>query len=1403
MPVSRTVCLIEPEDDPRFGQEGLTLADFRKDRCYVLLGDPGMGKSTAFEIEALQFYDTEPITARRFIRGDMERSINLTKGPIFIDGLDEVRAGGKDPRTPLDKILGKLTDLRYPRFRISCRSNGWLESGDLKELAFHSGRKSIPVLQLDSLSRRNVEEIITDQRIDATAFIEQTVEHGLGAFLENPQLLDILLKSVDIHGWPQSPTEAFEQACRVLATERNTEYKDAQRGVAKPSQDDILNEAGKLFALMLISGKIGCTETEHDDNSVLYLGTVLGNDRMALKEALNSGLFKGRPKLRGPAHRQYAEFLGARFLDDRISDKGSVTAKRVLSVLLGHDGMPLPDLQGLSSWLASFNSQARKSLISADPISIALYGDASGFNDEERSELLENLEEYIEFTQIAPTRLSLRALVGHQGMSAIKELTSDSVRSTARQRLLHLVLSGFSAGKRIARAERESQRHVLLGIVQDDTWWGDVRCEAIDALNRLLQGSVNHSAALNRLIDDIQGGCLPDEKNNLLGTCLSLLYPRDLSPDEVWRFLDVTPYPRQINAYSQFWAELVEKSRDEDVSKLLDTLCARASAIIPKLADHGLEYIVLELLAKGLEVYGDKQPTREIYRWFELVETELQISQLVPANLRDRLYLGANAEAEDRIRKWLNERQVLQYELIEYGLGKRESIIGQERLDIAIGRKFLGSEAPSGFRSWCIGRAVTLWDTMPKVAEELARWAVLNHQNWGPVLTDEEVAETAQDSPAMRDWNKRRLADKRDSQSKQEVWKKRAAESAQKHKEKLQAELSAIRQQVTELANGRCIPRLLHSLSQNYMDGLAKGHPSEGPIEELKMRLDNDQSLVDATLSGLRSLLNRDDLPSLDEIATQYGKNRLSLFALPFLAGMAEEERMANDPLEHLDEQGRLRALAFYYVERLPEWQYSGPIEATIDSKAEHRPAWYLRALSVCPESVADALVAMHNAQVRRKASPCEYLFAMSQDPVYEQAAVLAVRRMFTVFPTRCTIPQVDSLRAVLWAAIVTKGIPAAGFRDLVLRRLRRRGIDTAQRAHWLCAGLYVARKECLPQLEEFLSEGSEIRALHVFKFFRSNHPRLYNALPLNTWTLGELSRLIRILATQTKRFSPLDSSEVLGYEFELFDGMILVDVLIRSFSNRIEDEAGSVIESLIDDSDLGRWQRELAMAKEAYVRNRRLAKQKVLSVEDIQTTLNGGPPAHAADLSALVLDCLERLAERIRKDSTSDWRQYWHLDKRRPKEPKYEVPDCRDQLLSDLKLMLKPHALDAQAEGKYSDSKSADIRVSAGPDLAIPIEIKRSMNDKLWSAVEKQLVPKYTRAPESDGHGIYVVLWFGSEYIKSPGRGAFAPRTPAELKQQLLERLPADLQTKISIVVIDVSLSGRDAKRLSASTKT
>ena len=130
--VPRTCTEILPEspDLPRESVCG-PLDTFRAAPAYVLLGDPGSGKSTAFGVEAKTLgEDAVLVSARDFLTFGVDNHPEWQGKILFIDGLDEIRVGSDDRRKALDEIRHHLYALGRPRFRISCREADWLGNND-------------------------------------------------------------------------------------------------------------------------------------------------------------------------------------------------------------------------------------------------------------------------------------------------------------------------------------------------------------------------------------------------------------------------------------------------------------------------------------------------------------------------------------------------------------------------------------------------------------------------------------------------------------------------------------------------------------------------------------------------------------------------------------------------------------------------------------------------------------------------------------------------------------------------------------------------------------------------------------------------------------------------------------------------------------------------------------------------------------------------------------------------------------------------------------------------------------------------------------------------------------------------------------------------------------------------
>ena len=1387
-PISRTVNLVEPRNDQRFGQVGLSLQDFDSDRSYVLLGEPGMGKSTEFDVVTRGIDDTHLISARRFIRSNLDRHPEWRTGTIFIDGLDEMRVGGGDPRAVLDKIINGLEALGTPKFRMSCRSANWLGSGDRKELGSLSDSKEIAVLQLNPLNYDGIREIVSQRGQDANTFIQQAREYGMDALLGNPQLLDFLITSIETEGWPDSLLRMLENACRELARERNNEHLDARSSASLQSREAILTAAGRLSAYMLIANKTGWARDYTDDPEILSILDLEGHHDPCLQAAFDSRIFIGSLRYKIPVHRLVAEFLGARYLSTEIQ-KG-LSVRRALSLLMEHNGILLPDLKGLAAWLAALNVEARAILIQDDPSTVAFNGDTRGFSPTERSQLLAKLEQQIHLDSDGPSALALNALTGNEGIPIIQDLTNSPERSQNRQTLVYLLLRGFSQTySHTSASDWRTDHESLMNIVRDHSWQSNVRCEALAALNRILHHTPQRNTILRGILKELQEKHISDEQHDLQGTLLCLIYPNELRPSEIWDYLVAGSTTHYCGGYHHFYSSLVDRANENQIKELLDSLCDRASEAIPKLEDQRLSGIVIQLLAKGLESFGDELCVPELYRWFKLVEFDYSVSQLIPVHT-SRPSLSRYGEANSAIRNWLNQRESVQYSLIEHGLLTEEAKIGSEFPIRKIALKFVGRSAPEGFRSWCLERAVQFWDSNQYVAREFASWSILEQEGWEPLLSDEEILSAVSDIPGLIQWNDQRLKGKTQAELEISEIKKRQEEIRSGYQKRKQEELEIIHQQQTDLAKGQCMPIILDELAHIYFDNPCEDE--NNPQTCLQSYFEGDESLVQATLAGFRSLLDREDLPDLDQITQLYEDGQRSYFALPFLAGIEEAYKASND-LSYLSETGIRRALGFYLTTESPR-QRSLFIDHS--GNRDKFPTWYKQALTCYPEAVADSLVSVHNADVRSQNPPNDHMYEMVSESAYAHVAKLAVPRMFTVFPSRCSARKLESLCLVLWSGIRNNGISTKALQNIVLKRLNRKRMDIGQQAQWLGAGLFANRKIYFPKLINFLSTGEKTRVHHVIDFLVPTKRRLLPLESLNEWNPDEIRQLIQAFG---KRIHPPISREraglVRGDERISRKFRPLFTQWVEELKKRTCDDARKALDILASDASLQAWNREIVCAQERQARYRRAAKHSDLSLEQIQKTLNNGSPANAADLVGLTLDALEKLADDIRNGPANGWRQYWDWDQkpRSPLRPKPEN-DCRDILLSGLAAVLERYQVDAQPEGHYTDDRRADIRISYGSNLAVPIEIKTNSHVDLWRGITDQLVPKYTRDPKSDGYGIYLVLWFGSDrkYMRVVSPNGGIPNKPEELKVLLRKGLDPEISKRIHVIIIDVARSGR-----------
>ncbi len=1341
--VNRTCTEMQEDEQIRQANHSSTqlLSAYENLSAYVLLGDPGAGKTEAFKREAERL-GAEYVTARDLIT--FEDRPEWHDQTLFIDGLDEIRAGTQDARTHFDAIRARLDQLGCPCFRLSCREADWFGSTDQNHLTSVSPDDQVKILHLDPLIEADIDEIlIHDSRVpSAKAFVLEAENRGLSGLLVNPQVLDLLVEAVAGGDWPATKQQTFEMACRTIIREYNQQHIVAKRSQSN-AVDHQLNAAGFLCALQLIAGNAGFSlppaeagRDFPDTNDLAFENSGL------LAEVGRTKLFKSLAGNRvAPIHRHIAEFLAARYLAKRIEQDG-LPVGRVLALITGEDGIVVAELRGLSAWLAAFCKSQRHAIIERDPLGVVLYGDVQKFTREEKRQVLDGLQREAEhFSGFRSWRWATSpfgALATEDMASEFHEILAVADRSETHQALAACVLDAMIHGERLP-----SINDTIYSIVRDSTWRPGLRRQALQVLVHTSKDSPDQ---LKVLLNEINEGKVADAADELAGYLLAELYPQKVTPNDVLQFLHAPSQRNYFGEYLLFWhCQLVDQSADSDVRVLLDELASQLDSLRPIIDDHLFSDLTTGLLARGLNECGASTDFARLYDWLGVGLDKY----------------GSPREGPEKyttsIRSWLEANPDVQKGVLSIGLDKcSASNEFSHCIRKAWGRLFRAGR-PAGFGLWCLEQMQLATN------EQAARYLLQNAVNTicyrigDDDLTLEVIQEIAERKSRDKDWLSGMLVCPLDSE---EGILFRRCPIAEQDEEK-QRWLRVVKSRKAELDEGKVHPHLLHALAVAYFGNFIESK-GDSPLERLRNFLDHDEELVQCVIKGLRRSLERDDIPTVADIIKLDSQRKVHLVGRPFLAGLEELNRISPDCVNRLTDIQIKQAVAFYLVDG-----------------ASEQPGWFKSLLHSHPQLVAEVLTAYVTAAFRSKKEQIAGVYALAYFDEYKSVARLAALEMLKAFPVRSTNQQLSALNLILRAAVCNADIQVLS--TLIEKKIKPGSMNVAQRVSWLAAGVIAAPEKYLQSLADF-TKAQESRVRHLAYFLTARHDQW---LPFDQLPVAALDLLIRRIGGF---FAPyeLDGGGTWSPEMNASE---LVFRLISQLGSRAESEATYLLEALSADGDLHRWHAALQRAQFEQRAVRREASFRHPDIHQVNATLNQLEPANAGDLAALTMHVLHELADRIRNGNTNDYRQFWDEGQNRELvSPRHEEA-CREALLSDLQYRFEKLGIDAQPEGYYADNKRADIRVSFNGTngFEVPIEIKKNSHRDLWRAIHDQLIAKYTREPRAHGFGIYLVFWFG--YDKTPpAPNRPRPRTAEELEKRLHATLSVDETRKISVCVIDVA---------------
>lgn len=1327
--------------------ESNPIEDFRECDAYVLLGPAGAGKTTVFRRESQETNRGLYVSARDFL--SQEEWSKWEGKTLFIDGFDEVRCGSDDVRIPLDKLRRNLTKMGNPQFRLSCREADWFGINDSKHLRDSSPNGQVAILRLEPLSSIDIIEILRRNYTieDPEYFVNRAETLGISDLLFNPQSLRMLVKVVNNGlAWPDSRRETFDMACNTLVGEHNEEHLIAKQHISTVKS---INIAGRLCAILLLTGNSGFLRQPDSSQELIPIPQILGDGRLeSYLQVLASKLFeKSEDESYVPVHRQVAEYLGSKYLTSKIRD--GLPLGRILSLIEYDDGSIVSEMRGLGAWLATNCPPARAELISRDPIGTVLYGDVKGFSTMERCRLLTNIR-----PRLSKDPQILRTLVNDSrtGDLATEEtapLFQDAL--STRSPSEHLQWYARSLVSALTHGTVHPELYsTLWSVVRNSRWRTVIRVATLDLL--LSKGLSHQSMHLESevLLQEIHAGTVEDEDDELRGSLLHHFYGKNRSLTGLLDCLEEPKIPNLFGKYQNFWLQF----ELEDIS--LDELMQSLDIIKAKLDAHRSRHAVAvsllgKLFLRFLSYVVDHVSLEHIDKLIAWLDVARKVQ--VPGS-----------QITERLKKSLGKRSDLMTAIIsshvERPLKSPDFADHVHHLEILLlnidYQAVIGSE-------WFLNKALSTVD------ERAAHWytrklAGVMHSTGADRRHLFKIESHLQGASSLLDSFNARMQELQNIECQEsslanEYWERRK-EGQDYWRKAIAAE---------SFSDNNCSPGLLNQLAQAYF-GEAIDVEGDSPKERLQDLFGEDTpGLLDTVLDGLRTVIHRDDLPDPNTILMMRSHGKVSALGLPILAGL-QEETGANDSNElHLSESQRRSALAVYYSMRLPQ-------------SATRPPRWLIQLLESDPETCAEVLVQAVRVRLKAGDECREICYELAYSPKHSRVAALAVLPLLRTFPVRSANRLLIALTWLLRAA--SNHCASDAIRAIVEKRLAKSGMNMGQRIRWMGAQLLLDQDSFRESFQSYI-ESSDQRVSHLVQFLSE---QVSSTKWIDTIDSSTATMLAGVIG---RKYSPIYfdiHSDI--YSSDSAQASKCISTLIDKLTFDPSEDAKQFLEELVDDQELSSWHSRLKHAAHTQKTVRQTSRFGHGEVRSVLGVLDDGEPVCVSDLKAVTLEALGQIRTSLRDGDTSWWRKFWNTGSHgRVIKPKVE-DECRDILVDELRSILQRLNISVQHEALFADRKRCDITLGTS-SFRLPMELKLSHSQDLFTAIDCQLVKKYARDNLCDGQGIYLVLWFGdsacSRRTSSPD-GSGQPISPSYLEDVLRKSISSDLREKIAICVIDVS---------------
>jgi len=1376
-PLQRTCTELLPNEDTgvaRSSQEPapvITVRELAEVPVFVLLGEPGMGKSETMKALATLVLGEQgtPITANDFIV--LPASPHNAEHPVFIDALDEARASGDNG--VWRALRTRIAEARLLRFGIACRVADWLTT-DTQDIQAVAPGRSVRVFSLDPLTPEQARAVLAHEQVpDIDGFEEQAQRLGFGDMLRNPQSLKLLAAAVrgNANHWPQTRHEAYELACQQLVGEANPHHKQTRVWGPPQGHDTLLHAAGWLCALQLLSNAGDIAEdtlTTHNEASVRLskvLGSLPGADfsETTIQQVLRRRVF-AKPRGYAASHRTVAEFLAGRYLAHRITNAG-LSPGRVSALMLASPQHLISNLRGLAGWLATLSEPMRAAVLQADPAAVLDYGDLYLLPQSVKQALIEQLS--------ANPRTSNLSNVWQKSVLYAPLVQSDMREYvTAWFGAYQSERPTSSSQTTVAYVLLNALHHVpvdeqwvapLLGLIRDEFVYIGVRVQALDAL--VIHSS---SAEILELLERLQHETKLDQEGRLTGRLLQHLYPKHIPPSQVLRFMKLPTSRRQVTELRMFWAYDIARLTTPDLLPELmgaverastDGLFAEQPATVTGQRLEGLAKSVVD----AIERYGTTIPIERLASWIKLC-TDHKTSP----------FQHLEPQLAQRLDQWTADHpERVEAVLAHWVRHGEQSWTAQHRIPSAKRMAGLG-------QFWL--KQAKAWDAMNDAAIakdclETAFWWVA--QEGGGVSLNEFEEAAALSSTLQQALDPLLSCSLSEGNWQRENWiqdqEYRDAQSARRdlHEQNRRYLLDHLE----KIRNGKLLTYLSGAA---WADLRNDGYGGGDDYEQIQQWREAHPELDLATREGYQALLERLTAAQANAAVRARKTGEILNIELPCLLAARHLFSEQTDRFFKLGEE-RLTALITLHL---------------LNHSGQHD--WFLALIEQHPDWVESTWWDLCKRQLRSKKDiRIPKMGLLRHELAGTPMTVRLLSQTLTAWPSKFSELNFGAFAELLEEAL--RQCSATEVSQLIQARFQHKSLGSLQTAYLLMAGLWVDHLEFAPKVQKGLTRKQLVQA-ELLGFI--GHLRRYGgeSKPLPAWDAGTLDMLFRLFAPQCSPVHPVGT-----YSPGIKDaGRDFLYQLLASFRNDTSEAAQQALLQLLTEPSLKDWKFQL---EETASRQAQASAEKSFAVptpRQVALTLNNKAPANPSDLMAVALDALGDLQREIHNNGSSLITNFWDVDSNgnRPRPPHRPENACRNAISHWLSPRLEKISITVLSELQHGDQKRSDLGLlvhnAGSAEMLLPIEVKGDWHKDLWEAAHKQLGQQYASDSRCFQQGIYLVLWLGSQRgdeasLKPKPNDATPPKTPEELQTRLQQDVDQESKGQsIRVIVLDVSMPKR-----------